>query len=97
MNFDNWYAATMLLKKQQAAEPRSERVTAGEACWSRAPARIREGGLVGFWQGWGGGGWGDGGGGGGGRGVFIILEQLQFRIQTCRRNSQHSPPLQLRH
>lgn len=45
MNFDNWYAATMLRKKQQAAEPRSERVTAGEACWSRAPTRNQ--GVVG--------------------------------------------------
>lgn len=45
MNFDNWYAATMLPKKQQAAEPRSERVTAGEACWSRAPTRNQ--GVVG--------------------------------------------------
>lgn len=41
MNFDNWYAATTLSgeKKKQAAEPRSERVTAGEARRSRAPTR----------------------------------------------------------
>lgn len=37
MMFDNRYAVSMLLRQNQAAEPRLERGTAGGTLWSRAP------------------------------------------------------------
>lgn len=77
MNFDNWYAATMLRKKAAGS-------------WAQIwESHSWRGVLVQSSHKKPGGGWG----GERGAGVFIILEQLQFRIQTCRGNSQQSPPL----